>query len=335
MHNSSDSLTWTRAADLILGHPSGHRTGTYFLYIGYPHTSLLLTFAVEANLESIYIFPQKELLTFSQIKCLAPGQFYFEPFLGLELWLGVFALHITSILVSTANVEVMTCDSFSGVPLKMLKGKCVTRWPSEVSKRSIQRGNLYQQAGLSEREGRNVCHDPIWARGFADILFSLAPTGLTGEYYHPHFASMETESERDKETWTCSRWGLSRDVLPLQFVLLPPHHAGFLAGLSNASCPKDIVIRDENLGSGALVLVPQFHLILVGAAGKIRQGVGKVCWGAGNRASRFCPTPSVPLAFSIWSRCSLGTLSLDLTFSKKFRQKTGRSLVLSIIPGLK
>lgn len=156
MHNYSDNLTWTRAAVLILGHPSDHRTGTSFLYEGHPHASLLLTFAVEATLESIYILPQRKLLTFSQTECLAPGHFYFERFLGPELWLWVFALHITSILVLTANVEVMTCDSFSGAPLEMLKEKCVTRWPSKVSKRNIQRGNLYLQ-GWPQWRGGKVC----------------------------------------------------------------------------------------------------------------------------------------------------------------------------------
>lgn len=69
-------------------------------------------------------------------------------------------------------------------------------------------------------------------------------------------------------------------MLPLQSVLLPVPHARFLAGLSDdTKCSKDIVIRDENPGSGASVVVPQFHLVLVGAAGRMGLGVGKVCWG--------------------------------------------------------
>lgn len=60
-------------------------------------------------------------------------------------------------------------------------------------------------------------------------MFSLALTDITGGFYHPHFAGVETGSGRDKVTY--SRWGLNTGVLPLQFKLLPVHHARFLAGL--------------------------------------------------------------------------------------------------------
>lgn len=128
-----------------------------FFSICRPSKHLPLTdFCCWGNIgEHLYI-PPKRLLTFSKTKCLAPGHFYFEPFSGPELWLWVFALHITSILVSTANVKVMTCDSFSGAPLKMLKEKCVTRWPSEVTKRNLQRGNLYVY-GWPQWKGGKEC----------------------------------------------------------------------------------------------------------------------------------------------------------------------------------
>lgn len=128
---------------------------------GPPRASLLTDCWYWGNFRKHVHFPPKRVLAFSQIKCLASGHFYFEPYLSPELWLWVFTLHITSILVWTANVKVMTCDSFSGALLKMLKEKCVTRWPSEVPKRNIQRENPHWQ-GWPQciGEAKNVFCDP-------------------------------------------------------------------------------------------------------------------------------------------------------------------------------
>lgn len=94
MHNSSGSLTWTRAAVLTLCDPSDHETGTSFPCTGHPHASLLADCWCWGNFRKHVHFPPKKVLAFSKIKCLAPGHFYFEPSLSPELWLWVFTYHI-------------------------------------------------------------------------------------------------------------------------------------------------------------------------------------------------------------------------------------------------
>lgn len=73
---------------------------------------------------------------------------------------------------------------------------------------------------------------------------------------------------------------------------------------------------------GTLTLEPlfvsQFHFVLVGAAGRMRQG-GKDVVGAGEGPADFALHPQLLLLISIWSICSLGTHFLGLTFSKKLR----------------
>lgn len=134
--------------------------------------------------------PGRELLTSSQINFFP----WVIPILDPRLALNCdFALHLTSILASTANVKVM-CDSFSGARLKMLKEKPVTRWPSEVPRRNMLRGNPPQQ-GWSQwtGPGSNICGYLLGTRRSADIYVVL-PQRPDRWVYHPHFAGVETES---------------------------------------------------------------------------------------------------------------------------------------------
>lgn len=56
-----------------------------------------------------------------------------------------------------------------------------------------------------------------------------------------------------------------------------------LVGVSDAKCPRIIVVRASDLHGGenaeAHVVMSQFHLVLEGLAWRMRRGVGKVCGG--------------------------------------------------------